>query len=79
LEGVGAGRRLQSHPGVAGEGGAVPVLGATGPFRSGETEVLRLTGVPGPTVAILGLSLGEADLPGLPLPGLTSRCEVGPG
>lgn len=69
--GASAGRRLQVHDGTAGEGGAVPVLGATGPFRVGETEVLRLTGVPGPTIAVLGISLGAAALPNVPLPGLT--------
>jgi hypothetical protein len=75
FEGVAAGRRLQRHAGVAGEDGAVPVLGATGPFRSGETAVFRLTGVPGPTIAILGMSLGEVDAPGVPLPGLTLRVD----
>ena len=75
FEGVAAGRRLQRHEGVAGEGGATPVLGATGPFRSGFVEELRLTGVPGPTLAILGLSLGEANLPDVPLPGLTLRLD----
>ncbi len=75
FEGVAAGRRTQHHAGVAGEAGAVPVLGATGPFRSGFVEQLRLTGVPGPTLAILGLSLGEVELPGVPLPGLTLRLD----
>ncbi|HEX6811621.1 MAG TPA: VCBS repeat-containing protein [Planctomycetota bacterium] len=75
FEGVAAGKRVQRHAGVAGEAGAVPVLGATGPFRSGFVEVLRLTGVPGPTIAILGLSLGEVQLPNVPLPGLTLRLD----
>ena len=74
-EGVAGGRRLQRHASVAGEGGAAPVLGATGPFRSGSVAELRLTGVPGPTLAILGFSLGEANLPGVPLPGLTLRVD----
>lgn len=72
-EGIAAGKRVQRHPGVAGEGGAVPALGATGPFRSGLVEVLRLTGVPGPSVALLGLSLGEVQLADIPFPGLTLR------
>jgi len=74
-EGVAAGKRVQRHAGVAGEDGAVPVLGASGPFRSGVVEVLRLTGVPGPTIAFLGLSLGEIALPNVPLPGLTLRLD----
>jgi len=65
-----AGSAVQRFDGVPGENGAVPVLGASGPFRVGETEVLRLSNVPGPTVAVLGLSLGEGYLPNAPLPGL---------
>lgn len=73
--GAAAGNRLQFFAGTPGEGGAAPVLGATGPFRVGSTEVLRLTGVPGPTIALLGLSLGTTTLPGVPLPGLTLRLD----
>jgi hypothetical protein len=73
--GTAAGNRLQFFAGTPGEGGAAPVLGATGPFRVGSTEVLRLTGVPGPTLALLGLSLGTTTLPGVPLPGLTLRLD----
>ncbi|MFK7742103.1 MAG: FG-GAP repeat domain-containing protein [Planctomycetota bacterium] len=74
--GASAGRRVQRYEGVAGEDGAVPVLGATGPFRVGETEVLTLTGVPGPTVAVLGISLGEQLQPNVPLPGLTLHLDL---
>lgn len=73
--GSAAGSRIQLYDGVAGEDGAVPVLGATGPFRVGETEVLTLTSVPGPTVSILGIALGELTQPNVPLPGLTLHLD----
>lgn len=66
-----AGYRLQKYSGIAGENGATPVLGGTGPYRAGGAHTLHLTGVPGPTVAIIGLSILEANLVGNPLPGLT--------
>ena len=66
-----AGRRVQLHQGTPGEDGAIPLLGASGPFRVGETEVLRLTGVPGPTIAAIGISLDTVELPNVPLPGMT--------
>lgn len=66
-----AGSRLQMRAGTAGEFGAVPVLSATGPFRGGEVEVLRLTGVPGPTLAWLAWSLADLAQPVAPLPGLS--------
>ncbi len=69
--GSAAGGRMQSLPGIAGEDGATPVFGASGPFRCGETVALRLTGVPGPTLALLCMSLGTATQADVPLPGLT--------
>ncbi|MEO6597329.1 MAG: hypothetical protein ABIP94_21505 [Planctomycetota bacterium] len=75
FHGPSAGSRRQSFEGTLGEAGARPVLGASGPFRGGETEVLPLTGVPGPTLAILGISLLSAELPNVPLPGLTLRLD----
>jgi hypothetical protein len=69
--GAGAGQRLQYGAGVAGEAGAVPVLGARGILRPGNVVQLALTGVPGPTIAALDLSFAPASLPNVPLPGLT--------
>jgi hypothetical protein len=71
IEGPAAGSRLQFHNGTPGEAGAVPLLGAVGPFRVGIVEELRLTSVPGPTLAVLGISLGTLQQPDVPLPGLT--------
>ena len=70
FHGASGGGRQQLHEGTPGEAGAVPVWGASGPFRAGEVEVLRLTGVPGPTVAWLAWSLGKLQQPISPLPGL---------
>lgn len=71
-----AGRRIQQYAGVAGEDGAVPVLGATGPFRVGETEVITLTGVPGPSLAAIAISLGAQVQPNVPLPGLILHVDL---
>jgi len=72
-----AGRRVQKHSGIAGENGATPVLGGTGPYRAGGAHTLHLTGVPGPTVAIIGLSILEANLVDSPLPGMTLYLDPG--
>lgn len=53
-----AGSRSQTHAGVAGEIGAVPVLIGTGPYLVGGSHTITPTGVPGPSVAVLGLSIG---------------------
>ncbi|MCK5943841.1 MAG: VCBS repeat-containing protein, partial [Planctomycetes bacterium] len=68
---VGGGRRVQRHDGVSGESGAAPVLGGTGPYIAGGSHTIHLTGVPGPAVALIGLSIGDAYLVDNPLPGLT--------
>ncbi len=69
------GQRLQKHVGTVGEAGAAPVLGGSGPYRPGHMEAMHLTGVPGPSVAVLGLSLREVTLPNMPLPGLTMHVD----
>lgn len=75
FHGRAGGRRVQRHAGIAGEAGAVPVLGGTGPYRAHHTDVMRLTGVPGPSLALLGLSLREVELVDVPLAGLTLRVD----
>ncbi len=75
FHGHAGGQRLQKHDGLVGEAGATPVLGGSGPYRRGNFEVMHLTGVPGPSVAVLGLSLREVELPNVPLPGLTMRVD----
>jgi hypothetical protein len=59
-----------------GEAGFAPLLGATGPLRVGSTKMLRLTGVTGPTLALLAFGFADAELPDFPLPGIT--CNVDP-
>ncbi|MEZ6037414.1 MAG: VCBS repeat-containing protein [Planctomycetota bacterium] len=71
-----AGASVQRHLPDPGEGHEQPLLGATGPFRVGETEVLRLRNVTGPTVAVLGISLGEAQQVDVPLPGLVLYLDL---
>jgi hypothetical protein len=71
FQGSAGGSVRQYGVGTAGQGGIVPVLGATGPVRVGETKTLRLSGVRGPATALLALGARPADLPNFPLPGLT--------
>lgn len=67
-----AGGLVQLHGAeVVGEAGTSPVLGASGPFRVGHTGEFLLRSVPGPTLAVLGLSLGQAQLPNVPFPGMS--------
>lgn len=53
FHGLAGGVRRQYGVGSAGEGGVTPVLGAVGPFRSGSPIEVRLSGVPGPSMALL--------------------------
>ncbi len=61
-----AGVRWQYGAGTAGTGGAVPVLGASGPFRVGETATLRLTGLPSAQLGLLTVGLAASDLADTP-------------
>jgi hypothetical protein len=73
--GPSAGSRLQLYEGSVGEAGARPVLGISGPLRGGYVETIRLTGVPGPSIAVLGMALGSALLPDFPVPGLNLHLD----
>lgn len=75
FHGANAGSRVQVGAGIAGEAGAIPVLGATGPFRGGFTEHLLLRGVPGPGLALLAFAFQGANLPDFPLPGMTTYLD----
>ncbi|MBK8100946.1 MAG: VCBS repeat-containing protein [Planctomycetes bacterium] len=66
-----AGQRQQYGVATAGEAGVQPLLGATGPFVAGGWKHLHLTGVTGPTAALLVIGLVPASLPSFPLPGVT--------
>jgi hypothetical protein len=60
FDGSGAGARRQYGEPTPGTFDIVPVLGAAGPFRAGETIELRLSGATGAT-AVLGMSNAPAS------------------
>ena len=66
------GLREQYGANSSGLGGMGPKLGATGPFRVGESINLRLSGGPGASWALMTLGLGRSDLADWPAPGLTA-------
>jgi len=65
------GLRQQYGQATAGSGGACPVIGATGPFRLGESAALRINGMPGSALGLLTLSLAPSNAPNTPLLGTT--------
>ncbi len=60
--GPSAGSRRQYGQGVEGTGQVVPTLGATGPFRPGETLTLKLSGTVGGSFALLAVGAEETAL-----------------
>ncbi|MEM7309534.1 MAG: VCBS repeat-containing protein [Planctomycetota bacterium] len=73
LNGPGAGVIRQYGTGDAGAGGAIPVLGASGPLQPGSTSAsIRIRRGLGGAPAILAFGSGEAALIDLPLPGMTT-------
>ncbi|MEO0649312.1 MAG: VCBS repeat-containing protein [Planctomycetota bacterium] len=76
FDGPDAGAIQQYGVGTAGTGGAVPLLGASGPVRPGSTEAgLHLRRGLGGSLALLAVSTTRADLAGVPFPGLTSLVD----
>ncbi len=69
--GATAGIRRQYGASTAGTGGSVPVLGASGPFRTGETAVLRAAGLPSSALGLITVGLAQTDLPNTPWLGST--------
>lgn len=67
------GLREQYGSKTDGLGGMAPTLGASGPFRVGETISLRLTGAPGGSWAVMMLGLSRTELTDWPAPGLTAH------
>jgi len=66
----------QYGPGVAGTGGVVPVLGASGPLRVGSTTAsLRVRRSVGGTLLFLAIGSGEALLVDQPIPGHTTLVD----
>lgn len=60
FHGSAAGKRAQSSDGVAGFGGVAPILGASGPFRVGETVRLRARGLKPGSHGLLVLSTAQS-------------------
>ena len=69
--------KVQYGAGTAGEAGVTPLLGASGSFVAGGTKMLHLRGVTGPTLGILAIGFGEANLANLPVPGVTLLLDPG--
>ncbi len=69
-----AGFRRQYGSGLVdpGLGGLQPVLGASGPFRVGETVRIHVTGAPANTVGLFAVSFQESDLPHTPWLGVNA-------
>ena len=65
------GSRLQYGHGTPGSGGLTPILGASGPFRPGETAVFRLRGGLGNATAFFAFSLAAVEWNDFPFPGTT--------
>lgn len=70
-DGMAAGRRVQFGVGCACAGGVIPTLGATGPFRTGVTEVFRVTGATGGGVGAFVVGGQRLDLANVPFAGMT--------
>ncbi|MEM7310777.1 MAG: VCBS repeat-containing protein [Planctomycetota bacterium] len=66
----GNGARVQVHAPTSGAGNMVPILGASGPFRAGETVELRLNGAVGGALSVLVFSTHETNLADFPVPGV---------
>ncbi len=66
------GYRAQYGVSTPGLGGMTPVLGASGPFRVGETAVTRLRGGRGGSTAYLAIGSQATSVVGIPGPGLTA-------
>lgn len=77
-DGPPSGARRQYGSGSPGTGGIVPVLGAAGPFRLGETAELRITGAGG-NLALLGIGPAPASIPDYPFPGTTLLVDPAAG
>ncbi len=65
------GFRSQFGAGTAGTSGQVPTLGASGPFRFGETAALNMTGVRPNTFGIFVFGLSSTELANAPVLGTT--------
>ncbi len=65
------GLRRQYGSGNPGTGGVVPVLGATGPFRTGASAAIRITGLPPSRLGIVTVGFAQSALVDVPWKGST--------
>jgi hypothetical protein len=72
FRGAAGGSRRQYGAGNVGTGGVAPVLGATGPFRTGSAITLRARRFIGAAPALIAVGNQPADLPAFFLPSVTS-------
>jgi hypothetical protein len=77
FDGPAAGQRLQIGTGVPGQGDIVPLLGAVGPFRVGETVNLSLCGMPPGATGWITFYDTTNSLPA-PFSGTAGRLQTGP-
>jgi len=75
FEGVTGGGRVQYGTSFPGTDGRAPTLGATGPFRAGETVEFRVRGGLGGATCTFAISRAPAELPDTPVAGLTSYVD----
>lgn len=76
FHGASAGGAKQYGAGTPGAGGAVPLLGASGPFRSGSTTAtLNLVRTKGPAPTFIVVAGAQGFVPNSPLVGLTTLVD----
>lgn len=76
LHGPTAGSLVQSGAGVAGTGGLTPILGASGPFRTGELVTCGATGAVGGSLGFIAIAGSGAELVNIPFPGITLYVNI---
>lgn len=72
IDGPAAGARRQYGAGIPGTGGAVPQIGASGPFRVGETSTLHVRGGLGGAFCFVTIGFSESLSVNTPFAGLTA-------
>jgi hypothetical protein len=72
IDGPATGLRRQYGEGSPGSDGYPPVLGATGPFRVGETIELRVRGGLGGATVVIGIGPNSTALANVPYAGMTA-------
>ncbi len=70
--GASAGVMRQFGEGTPGTGGVTPVLGASGPFREGETVYINVTGLRPGSIGVITVGFASSDLPNTPWLGVSA-------